>query len=149
MRARLPWLALATALLTAAGPDAGAPGAGRLDAGATEVDAGDPCAKEEARLARRKAWLAARRQEQFEKGGPPNPALGIPNMTGLWCLEHPDDEECQLGPVPLELGTDELTPGEGHTPEDLDSHVILMKRALRDCRSRHLTSPFRLPARRG
>lgn len=111
------------------GRDAGAPGG---------VDAGvqDPCAAQADRLARRKAWLAERRQEQFEKGGPPNPELAIPNMVHLFCETNPDHEECQLGSVAIELTSEELTWREDSTPEDLDPHVVLMKRALQDCRAR-------------
>jgi hypothetical protein len=59
--------------------------AGQGGQDASPVREGNPCALLEARLLRRRAWLAARREEQFVKGGSPDPAKGIPNMTAVFC----------------------------------------------------------------
>ncbi len=120
--------------VSARSADSNPPDAGTSTAADAGVASTDPCEARADRLARRKAWLAARRQEQFEKGGPPNPQLAIPNMVHVWCEANPDHEECQFGSVAIELTSDELTWREDSTPEDLDPHVVLMKRALEDCR---------------
>lgn len=132
------------ALLLSAGADAGRSGAA-ADGGPPAVDAGraesadaappPPCARERARLERRKAWLAARRQEQFEKGGLPDPSRGIPNMVGVYCEAHPSDEECDLGSISISVSPDELLARPDATPEDYEPHVILMKRELDGCRA--------------
>ncbi len=122
---------------TDGGRDAGSePGADGGAVGAV-ADAGplDPCAEQVARLERRRAWLLERRLEQFARGGAPNPELGIPNMIGVWCEDHPGHEECVLTPVTLEMTTEELAWRPDSTPEDRDSHVILMTRAVAQCRS--------------
>lgn len=92
----------------------------------------DGCAEIEARLAQRRQWLADRRIEQFARGGAPNPDLGIPDVTWQWCEAHPRDANCNMPRVTVFLTTEELRGGQA--PEEYDPHVILMKRALRECR---------------
>ena len=94
------------------------------------------CAAEQARLDRRVSWLRARREEQFARGGPPDPARAVPNMIGVFCEGHPSHEECQLGNVTLTATTEELAWSRDKTPEDYDAHVVLMKRALKSCLAR-------------
>lgn len=135
------------ALVLAAGARAG-PERSSLDAGSgsssedaarlperTDAAPVDPCGRERARLERRMAWLLARRQEQFEKGGMPDPSLGIPNMVGVYCEAHPGDEDCDLGPVSITVTVDELEARPDSTPEDYEAHVILMRRDLAACRA--------------
>ncbi len=94
----------------------------------------DVCAEIEARLERRRQWLAARRIEQFARGGAPDPDLGIPDVTWQWCEAHPEDVDCNMPRVTVFFTTEELRGGQA--PEEYDPHVILMKRELRDCRGR-------------
>jgi hypothetical protein len=137
--ARLSLAALSVALLVAAaGHGEPAADAGLADGAADAGGEIDRCAAIEARIEARRAWLAARRQEQFEKGGPPDPARAIPNMIGVWCEAHPDDEQCKLGPVTIEVRTEEVAWSPEKTPEDYDAHVILMRRELAACRAKPL-----------
>jgi hypothetical protein len=130
-----------------AGVAAGAADGGPADAGpagarAAEQEPGaqgtggsaDPCSALEARLDRRRSWLAQRRQEQFALGGAPDPSRGISNAVGIWCQAHPGDEECALGGIAVSVSSDELTWSPQSTPEDFDPHVILMRRAVRQCK---------------
>jgi hypothetical protein len=57
-------------------------------------------------------------------------------MVAVYCEEHPNDEQCTLGPPPIEFSPDELTWEAMKTPEDRDPHVIRMKRDLDECRRR-------------
>ncbi|MGI5862658.1 MAG: hypothetical protein ACOX6T_11455 [Myxococcales bacterium] len=150
-------------LLTWAAPAGGAepaPATGKSDEIASDADAGaglaaesvappekgaegagkpvvaDLCGQLEQRLARRFEWLRARRQEQFELGGPPDPAKGILSAIALWCQEHREDEDCKLDGVTIELRPEELAWSPEKTPEDYDAHVILMKRELNQCRKK-------------
>lgn len=134
-------LAAFGALLLAAG--AGVPGAGR---GIAAGDAGmQPerqdggrvveCAEQRDRLSRRKAWLAARRQEQIQRGGFPDPSKGIPNMVAAFCEGHPEDADCALKAISITVTPDEVAASPDATPDDYDPHVILMKRDLARCRA--------------
>jgi hypothetical protein len=115
-------------------PDAAAAGD---DAALAGLDAElDPCAKFEAGIARRKAWLAARRQEQFERGGAYNPRRGVFSAAAIWCEAHPDDEDCHLGGTAFVASPDEYDFSADAGVDDYETHVILMKRALKECRTR-------------
>lgn len=107
------------------------------DAGTPHADASltEGCDAIEARIARRKAWLSARRQEQFERG-PPDPAKGVPNAFQLYCESHPGNEECALGNALIEVDTGELAYTPDADPGDYDAHVVAMRRSLRECRER-------------
>lgn len=120
--------------LCAAGPEAGLVDAGVLQDGGLPADAGSGCAALEARIARRKAWLAARRQEQFERGGAEDPKRGVPNMVRVWCEAHPADPDCLLGNAVLEATPDELAWSPDAGIDEYDPHVVRMKRELRRCR---------------
>jgi hypothetical protein len=136
-------LAAFGALLLAVG--AGVPGAdqgvaaGDGDAGRQPElrDAGRAvgCSEQRDRLSRRKAWLAARRQEQVQRGGFPDPSKGIPNMVAAFCEGHPKDEDCALGAISIAVTPDEVAARPDATPDDDDPHVILMKRELAQCRA--------------
>lgn len=109
-----------------------------LDAGHAadaRQDAKDPCAEQERRIQQRKAWLSDRLQEQAVRGMP-NPRTGIPNTTAIYCEQHPNDEQCQIGPAPSSFEPDELTLENQKTPEDRDPFVIALKRELEACRRR-------------
>jgi hypothetical protein len=112
----------------AAGPD---------DAALAGLDAElDPCAKIEEGIFRRKAWLAARRQEQFERGGAFNPRRGVFSAAAIFCEAHPDDPDCQLGGTAFVASSDEYDFSADAGVDDYETHVILMKRALKECRTR-------------
>jgi hypothetical protein len=96
----------------------------------------DPCAAQEARIQRRKAWLSQRLKEQAARGMP-NPQTAVPNTTGLYCEAHPKDEECAMGSAVAEFSPDELSWDSQKTPEDRDAHVIMLKRELEACRRRN------------
>ncbi len=136
------WVTAKQAVERPAEPEKSATGAAEpaaaLKAGAEasgeQPAAAGPCEPFEQRLARRVEWLRARRQEQFERGGPPDPAKGIPSAIALWCQEHPGDEDCKRGGVTIELRPEELAWNPEKTPEDYDAHVLLMKRELNQCR---------------
>jgi hypothetical protein len=130
-------LLLSIAGLIAASDDAGSASKETLDGGtiAVQIEA-EPCAAERSRLARRKAWLLERHQEQALRGFP-DPKAGIPNMEAVYCKDNPKHEECTLGNPPMEFSPDELTWEVQKTFEDRDPHAIGMKRALDACRQRN------------
>jgi hypothetical protein len=136
-------LAAFGALLLAAGAEV--PGADRGIA-AGDMDAGRQperqdggravgCAEQRDSLLRRKAWLAARRQEQIQRGGFPDPSKGIPNMVAVFCEGHPKDADCALEAISITVTPDEVAARPDATPDDYDPHVILMKRDLARCRA--------------
>src|SRR5262249_17240724 len=87
----------------------------------------DPCAEQEKRIQQRKAWLSDRLQEQAARGMP-NPRTGVPNLTAIYCEQHPNDEQCQTGPAPSSFEPGELSLENQKTPEDRDPYVIALKR---------------------
>ena len=95
----------------------------------------DPCAEQEKRIQERKAWLSDRLQEQAARGMP-NPKTGVPNTTAIYCEQHPNDEQCQIGSAPSSFEPDELSLENQRTPEDRDPYVIVLKRELEACRRR-------------
>jgi len=109
-------------------PDAAPPG---LDAAPV-----DPCLSLATQLARRKAWLVARREEQHALGGAPDPARWVPNATHLFCEGHPTDLDCTLLPEALSVSSSELSWSPDAGFEDYEPQVIRMRRELQDCRAR-------------
>ena len=95
----------------------------------------DPCAEQEKRIQQRKAWLSDRLQEQATRGMP-DPRTGVPNLTAIYCEQHPNDDQCTTGPAPSSFEPDELTLENQKTPEDRDPYVIALKRELEACRRR-------------
>lgn len=93
----------------------------------------DPCAAQEKQIQERKGWLAKRYSDQATRGVP-NPYIGVPNLTGVYCEQHPEDEQCRLGPPPTSFEPDELSVEKLKTPEDRDPYVIGLKRELERCR---------------
>ncbi len=126
-------LCVAAALLSAAANDGGT-------SGASADAASDPCAAIAARIERRKRWLAARREEQFERG-PWDPKRGVPNMVHVFCEAHPEDEDCLLGNAVIDAETDELTWRPDAGVDDFDPHLVAMRRALRECAASPRPSP--------
>src|SRR5262249_51135562 len=86
----------------------------------------DPCAPQEKRIQDRKAWLSRRLQEQAVRGMP-NPRTGVPNTTAIYCEQHRDDPQCDVGPPPSSFEPDELSLENQKTPEDRDPYVIVLK----------------------
>ena len=110
----------------------------RADGGLRQVEPGreaDRCAAEEKKLHNRRSWLSERFVDQ-EKRGIANPATGIPNMTGVYCEQHPEDSQCTAPNQAIEFHPDELSVDAQKTPEDRDTQVILLKRELNACRKR-------------
>lgn len=122
-------LALYGSGLASAAPDASTPAVEIADAGAM-LGACDAIA---ARIERRMGWLAARRQEQFERG-PVNPKKGVPNMVHVFCEAHPDDEDCLLGNAVIDAMSDDSVWSADAGVDEYEPHVLSMKRALRECR---------------
>ncbi len=111
---------------------------GQPDAGTQQVQAvleTDRCAAEEKKLRGRRTWLSDRSADQ-QKRGVANAAMGIPNMTGVYCEQHPDDSQCTAPNQAIEFHPDELSVDAQMTPEDRDIQVILLKRELNACRKR-------------
>ncbi len=140
MRPLLAAAALAVAVAGAAaepvapGADAGAPG---LDASAgMDANPTDPCAEFSRPIERRKAFLKARREEQFARGGLPDPGRGILNATHVFCEAHPEDLDCALPPVAVMLSPDEMVWVPDASLEDYDPRVVEMRRELRACQAR-------------
>ena len=124
--------------------------AGEPDAAAAGDDAAlagpgaalDACAPIETAIARRKDWLAARRQEQFQRGGPYNPQKGVFSAAAIFCDAHPDDPDCRLVGTAFVASSDELDFSADAGVDDYEPHVLMMKRALKECRARgHRTWP--------
>ena len=113
--------------------DASEPG---LDSGLPDGGPTGPCAAQQARVDRRRAWPAARREEQFAKGGPPDPKRGVPNVVQVYCEFHPGDEDCALASVAIEVRLDEAVWNPDAGVDDYDAHVLVMKRALGECLAR-------------
>jgi hypothetical protein len=108
------------------------------DAGVRQVESGREagrCAAEEENLQSRRSWLSKRFVDQ-QKRGVANPAMGIPNMTGVYCEQHPQDSQCTAPNQAIEYHPDELSIDAQKSPEDRDSQVILLKRELNACRKR-------------
>jgi hypothetical protein len=95
----------------------------------------DPCVAQEKQIQERKAWLVKRAREQATRGVP-DPYTGVPNLTGIYCEQHPQDEQCRLGPPPTSFEPDELSIEAIKTPEDRDPSVIGLKRKLEKCRTK-------------
>ncbi len=93
----------------------------------------DPCAAQEKQIHERKAWLGNRARDQATRGVP-DPYTGVPNLTGIYCEQHPEDGQCRLGPPPASFEPDELSIDAMKTPEDRDPYVIGLKRELDKCR---------------
>ena len=143
-------LAGLTALFLLATPDAGvapppAPRQSDVDALAQskaadrkkgEAQHADPCAPLVEKLEHRKSWLKERRDEQFKRGGAPDPSKAIPDMVGIWCEEHPADEECARPNISIEVSSDELAWDASLTQDDFEPHVLLMRRELEACRAK-------------
>ena len=127
------WAALLAAHAKGAAPATPASDGGVADAGSLDAQTADSCEVLAARVERRKAWLEARRKEQFERGGLPDPSLGIPNMVGVHCEAHPADEQCALGSISLSASPDEFLYRPDATTDDYDPHVILLRRELAAC----------------
>ena len=108
-------------------------------AGSTDSSPPDPCAALQARIERRRAWLAARSEEQLARGGPPNPGKGIPSAVGLYCEAHPDDEDCALSAVAVEVRAQDAVWSPDASFEDYEAHVLAMKRELFECLARSQT----------
>ncbi|HEY3445037.1 MAG TPA: hypothetical protein VGK67_01690 [Myxococcales bacterium] len=111
--------------------DAAAPGldaAGPPDTGPT-----GPCAAPQARFDRRRAFLAARREEQFALGGAANPKMGIRNAVHIYCEAHPGDEDCALYNVTVTLRADEVLWHPDAGVDDFEPHLVVMRRALSEC----------------
>ncbi len=110
----------------------------RADAGPQQVQPAleaDRCAAEEKKLQGRRSWLSERFADQ-QKRGVANAAMGIPNMTGVYCEQHPEDSQCTAPNQAIEFHPDELSVNAQMTPEDRDAQVILLKRELNACRKR-------------
>lgn len=113
-------------------PPAQADSASEETGGAKGTAEPSSCGGIEARLEHRREWLRARRAEQFALGGAPNAEIGIRDATQQWCEDHPDDAECRSPAETVFFSTEELQGGQA--PEEYDRGVILMKRALSECR---------------
>jgi hypothetical protein len=110
----------------------------RADAGVRQVEPGREtarCAAEEKNLQSRRSWLSERFADQ-QKRGVANAAMGIPNMTGVYCEQHPQDSQCTAPNQAIEFHPDELSIEAQKSPEDRDAQVILLKRELNACRKR-------------
>jgi hypothetical protein len=108
------------------------------DAGPPQVSPvleADRCAAEEKKVRSRRSWLSDRFADQ-QKRGVANAAMGIPNMTGVYCEQHPEDSQCTAPNQAIEFHPDELSVDAQMTPEDRDTQVILLKRELNACRKR-------------
>lgn len=142
MRPLLAAAALAVAV-AGASPAEPASGAG-ADAGVSGLDAAagmdaapsDPCAEFSRPIERRKAFLKARREEQFARGGLPDPKRGILNATHLYCEANPQDPDCALPPAAVMLYPDEMVWVPDASLEDYDPRVVEMRRELRACQAR-------------
>ncbi|MBI5546690.1 MAG: hypothetical protein HY901_22635 [Deltaproteobacteria bacterium] len=99
---------------------------------APDAAAGAPCAHIEEGIARRKAWLTARREEQFLRG-PVNPKKGVPNVVHLWCDAHPQDPDCTLSSIVVEVTSEEMGWSPDAGLDDYEAHVLAMKRELARC----------------
>ncbi len=104
--------------------------AGQREAATTTRE--DPCAVQEKQIQDRKAWLAKRSLDTANRG--PNPYTAVANFTGIYCEQHPEDQQCRLGPPPSSFEPDELSVDAIKTPADRDPYVIGLKRELERCR---------------
>ena len=124
-----------------AGPDAAEPGPDAEeekpgpDAALRDASAAEVCEGLQARIERRKAWLADRRQEQFERG-PVDRKRGVPDVVRLFCEAHPSDEECLLGNAVIEASVEELVWVPDAGVDEYEPHLVALRRELAECRSR-------------
>ncbi len=115
-------------------PDAAEPGPDA--AGPPDTGPVGPCAAQQARVERRRAWLAARREEQFALGGPADPRKGVRNAVHLFCEAHPGDEDCALYNVTVTVRAEELAWSPDAGIDDFEPHLVVMRRALSECLER-------------